>query len=49
MKDIKLFIWMVGLGVGLTAFAFSNFATKDSVSRIEKKLDKVIYHLMGKK
>ena len=49
MKDIKMFIYIMGTGIAITAFSFSTFATKDEFHRMEHKINQIYDHLLGKK
>lgn len=44
--DLKYFVWVLGLGMALTAYAFTNFTSKDDFSRLEKKVDKIVGFLI---
>lgn len=44
--DLKYFIWVLGLGMALTAYAFTNFTTNSDFSRLEKKVDKIVKFLI---
>lgn len=46
--DLKYFIWVLGLGMALTAYAYTNFTGKSDFSRLEKKVDRIINFLMKK-
>jgi len=46
--DLKYFIWVLGLGMALTAYAFTNFTSKDDFSRLEKKVDRIVNILIRK-
>jgi len=48
-KDLKYFIWVLGLGMAVTAYAFTHFTSKDDFSRLEKKVDRIIVHLIKEK
>ena len=45
-QELKHFIWVLGLGMALTAYAYTNFTNKDDFDRLEKKVDKIIGFLL---
>ena len=44
--DLKYFIWVLGLGMALTAYAFNNFTSKSDFARLEMKVDKIVKFLI---
>ena len=46
--ELKHFIWVVGLGMGLTAYAFTNFTSKTDFQRLEGKVDRIVSFLLTK-
>ena len=45
-NELKYFIYVLTLGMGLTAYAFSNFTSKSDFSRLERKVDKIVNFLI---
>ena len=45
-NELKFILSMIALGAGLSTFGFTHFASKDSVTRIETKIDKILFHLI---
>ena len=37
-KEIQFFIWSLGIGVALIAYAHANFATKDNVNSLHEDI-----------
>ena len=48
-QELKHFIWVIGLGMALTAYGYNTFTTKDDFSRLEKKVDRIIGFLLKDK
>jgi len=47
-KEIKYFMWAMGMGMGLVMFAYGNFVTKDQFHLMAHKINQIYDHLLGK-
>lgn len=48
-EELKTAAWLIGLGIGLAAYAHANFATKSTVETMDARIYEIWKEVVSKK